>query len=117
MASSKLSYFLSRFSYQSFYQDHRELHIHDVLVSRISDLSVVICRGVTRKDSRVAALITDGADTSLTNAGSMEGVSACKYCQVLEMGVRRGDWKMIATMMLMMIRTMISALQCNNSGN
>ena len=65
--------------------------MHDVLlVPRISGLSVVVCGGVTRKDSRVAALITDGAHTRLTNAGRMEGVPACKYCQVLEKGVRRG---------------------------
>ena len=60
------------------------------LVGRISGLSVVVGRGVTRKDSRVAALVTDGAHTRLTNAGRMEGVPACKYCQVLEKGIRRG---------------------------
>ena len=60
------------------------------LVGRISGLSVVVGRGVTREDSRVAALITDGAHTRLTNAGRMEGVPACKYCQVLEKGIRRG---------------------------
>ena len=60
------------------------------LVGRISGLSVVVGRGVTRKDSRVAALIADGAHARLTNAGRMEGVSACKYCQVLEKGIRRG---------------------------
>ena len=45
---------------------------------------------MTRNDSRVATLIADGASTRLANTGSMEGVPACKYCQVLKMDLR-GD--------------------------
>ena len=54
----------------------------------ISGLSVVVCGSVTREDSGVTALIADGAHTSLANARGMEGMPACKYCQVLEKGIR-----------------------------
>ena len=67
-------------------------------VARNSGLPVVVFSGfpvvvrgsMTRNDSRVTTLVTDGASTRLANTGSMEGVSACKYCQVLKMDLR-GD--------------------------
>ena len=58
--------------------------------ARISGLSVVVCGSVTREDPRVTALIADGAHTSLANAGGVEGMPACEYCQVLEKRYQEG---------------------------